>query len=304
MERQGEQLVGDMYSRQQEMPLTIPNTCTVVGVGGTGLWVAYLLAMCGVPNLILIDDDNLEVSNLNRLPASENWVGSRKVDVAYELIHLIRPECNVTRHSNLRIDEPGKCTYLAGIVFCCTDNLPSQQLIHAACDRNGLIFQRVGYDGTILNVSRAFGFTFEGTAEDEPVGYQHDPSWVIPAVMAAAAGISSVMYVEINLQDDISKLATIGSSHVPKPIKESIMQMGTERAAKEMEEDRQAHPEKYVPAGYGTCGGCNKWDEEDVVLETESYASEEVKKTLAEVRALGVRSTNLNSYLDERIPAE
>ena len=290
---------GNTYARQKGIPLNIPKECTIVGLGGVGLWVAYLLAMSGVPNLVLIDDDKLEESNLNRLPCKPGWEGGYKVDIAEELIKAIRPMCNITKHI-MRIDEPGKCTYLSGVVFCCTDKLPSQQLIHAACKKNGLLYQRAGYDGTILNVSRAFGFEFCAPPADEPEGYAFDPSWVIPAVMSAAAAVSSVLLSEVTLQDDISKLATIGSSVVPKPIRELLHSRGAECGRKATLEEIDKNPEAHIPEGYGTCDGCLKWDESDVKLESEAWAEAEVKKELAGVAGLGCRSQILQDYLKKR----
>ena len=57
-----------IYERQNLIKdLKIPETASVVGLGGTGFWTALLLAMSGVEELVLIDSDIVEVSNLNRL---------------------------------------------------------------------------------------------------------------------------------------------------------------------------------------------------------------------------------------------
>ncbi len=55
----------------------------VIGVGGIGTWVSYLLAAAGVGRLVLVDGDVIEESNLTRqvlFRASD--IGQRKVDVA------------------------------------------------------------------------------------------------------------------------------------------------------------------------------------------------------------------------------
>jgi bacteriocin biosynthesis cyclodehydratase domain-containing protein len=54
----------------------------VVGIGGLGGRVAWELACCGVGELLLIDGDRVEVSNLNRqIQYAEADIGSLKVDV-------------------------------------------------------------------------------------------------------------------------------------------------------------------------------------------------------------------------------
>lgn len=57
----------------------------VLGVGGLGGWSALSLACCGIGEMVLIDGDEVEVSNLNRqVLYSEADLGRPKVEVAAE----------------------------------------------------------------------------------------------------------------------------------------------------------------------------------------------------------------------------
>jgi molybdopterin-synthase adenylyltransferase len=57
----------------------------VLGVGGLGGWSALSLACCGIGEMLLIDCDEVEVSNLNRqVLYSEADIGRPKVEVAAE----------------------------------------------------------------------------------------------------------------------------------------------------------------------------------------------------------------------------
>lgn len=156
-----EDIMTQIYERQKLLiGLKIPDTASIVGCGGTGFWTAILLAMSGCENLILIDPDVLEESNLNRLLLTEVSVGKHKAVCLSTLIFRVRPDCRIECH-NAKIETTEHCQILRGTVFCCTDNLKSQQLIHGYCKDHNLPYQRVGYDGTILNVSRTFPLTLK-----------------------------------------------------------------------------------------------------------------------------------------------
>lgn len=69
----------------------------VFGVGGVGSFTVEALARCGVGQLILIDDDNICSSNINRqIHATTKTVGKPKVEVMKERILEINPTCEVT----------------------------------------------------------------------------------------------------------------------------------------------------------------------------------------------------------------
>ena len=68
----------------------------VFGVGGVGSFVVEALARAGVGNFVLIDKDQVSLSNINRqLIATHKTIGKLKVDVAKERILSINPEAKV-----------------------------------------------------------------------------------------------------------------------------------------------------------------------------------------------------------------
>jgi len=203
--------------------------------------------MSGVEELILVDSDTVEVSNLNRLPLKENFVGMKKTLAVKEFLSEIRKLLRIEIH-DIRIEKPEDCQILRGTIFCCTDNLKSQQIICAYCKKNRFSYQRIGYDGTILNVSKTFPLSFK--EEVEQGGYTVTPSWVIPAVFAAAAGVSSRAYKELCLMDDIGKLHIQHSSYVPEHILDEAREGEKEYILDNIED--------YIPDGYGYCDDCNK----------------------------------------------
>ena len=68
----------------------------VVGLGGVGGYAVEALVRSGISNLILIDYDKIDISNLNRqIITNNNNIGNDKVTVMKERILSINPNCNV-----------------------------------------------------------------------------------------------------------------------------------------------------------------------------------------------------------------
>ena len=68
----------------------------IFGLGGVGSFVLEGLARAGVGNFILVDDDKVCLTNINRqLLATRKTVGKFKVEVAKERVLEINPDANV-----------------------------------------------------------------------------------------------------------------------------------------------------------------------------------------------------------------
>ena len=300
-----------IYERQNLIEeLEIPQTASVVGCGGTGFWTALFLAMSGAEELILVDSDIVEVSNLNRLLLEESSIGKKKAEALKELILKIRKELRIEIH-DMRIEKPLDCQILRGDIFCCTDNLKSQQIICAYCKKNELDYQRIGYDGTILNVSKTFPLTFEEIKDGG--GYTTTPSWVIPAVFAAAAGVASRTYKELCLMDDLGKLHIQQSSYVCQKI--------LDEARDEEKNDIMDNINEYIPDsygccedcdrvnpdedGYGYCSDCEEHYSEDQIEEIKEQArNEEYDRIIEQIETGEITDSKLREAVKERIKRE
>ena len=76
----------------------------VFGVGGVGGYVAEALARSGVGHFVLVDNDDVSITNINRqIIATTKTVGRDKVEVMRERILEINPEADI---------EIRKCFYL------------------------------------------------------------------------------------------------------------------------------------------------------------------------------------------------
>ena len=68
----------------------------IFGVGGVGSFAAEALTRTGIGTIVIVDNDTVDVSNLNRqIHATRETIDRDKVEVMRERMLLINPECNV-----------------------------------------------------------------------------------------------------------------------------------------------------------------------------------------------------------------
>ena len=78
----------------------------IFGLGGVGGYVLEALARSGVGQLVLIDNDEVSLSNLNRqILATRESIGRLKTDVAAERVRSINPDCRVETHALFYLPE-------------------------------------------------------------------------------------------------------------------------------------------------------------------------------------------------------
>ncbi|WP_378211176.1 tRNA threonylcarbamoyladenosine dehydratase [Anoxybacteroides rupiense] len=71
-------------------------TVAILGIGGVGSFAAEALARSGVGRLVLVDKDDVDITNINRqIHALLSTVGRPKVDLMKDRIADINPECEV-----------------------------------------------------------------------------------------------------------------------------------------------------------------------------------------------------------------
>ncbi|RYD83858.1 MAG: ThiF family adenylyltransferase, partial [Verrucomicrobiaceae bacterium] len=85
-------------------------------------------------NLLLVDDDHIEFTNLNRVVgATRKDVGVAKVKVAERMILQINPDAKVEMLSaDVTTDGVARRVVEADIVFCCTDSHASRHVLNQA----------------------------------------------------------------------------------------------------------------------------------------------------------------------------
>jgi len=134
------------YSRQIMLPQIdisgqeklLASRVLIIGLGGLGSPVAMYLASAGVGHLVLVDDDMVELSNLQRqIIHSVQDIGLTKVASAKQTIQDLNADINVTGYEK-RLDdkELEKEVAAADIVIDGTDNFSSRFSINMHCLKN------------------------------------------------------------------------------------------------------------------------------------------------------------------------
>ncbi|WP_457099150.1 ThiF family adenylyltransferase [Microbacterium sp. P5_E9] len=112
----------------------------VVGAGGLGSPVVLALAAAGVGELIVIDDDIVESSNLQRqIMHRLSDVGAAKVDSAVRTARDLSPE-TVVRGVRERLDAGNAARLLSGahLVIDGTDTFDTREAVASACEALGV----------------------------------------------------------------------------------------------------------------------------------------------------------------------
>ena len=143
------------YSRQsflgQDSNVVLAATrVAIVGLGGGGSHIAQQLAHLGVGNYRLIDPQQIEDSNLNRLVGgTQADVKSEtpKVEIARRQILSIRPWANVET-AQLEWQAADDLIKDAHVVFGCVDGYRQRMYLESAARRFGVPYIDIGMDVT------------------------------------------------------------------------------------------------------------------------------------------------------------
>lgn len=131
------------YSRQILLPQIdidgqqrlLESSAAVFGLGGLGSPVALYLAAAGVGRLVLVDFDQVELSNLQRQIIHDTGdLGRLKVDSARDSVQALNPHVKVeTVAKVLAGSELESLIAKVDVVLDCTDNFPTRFGLNAAC---------------------------------------------------------------------------------------------------------------------------------------------------------------------------
>ena len=113
----------------------------IVGMGGIGCPLSQYLVNSGIKELLIVDGDIVEKSNLNRqILFNLNDIGRKKVDVAKNKLQLINTECKIhiidENINSLNLNSLKECS----IIVDATDDWFSSRLLNEYCLKNSINF--------------------------------------------------------------------------------------------------------------------------------------------------------------------
>ncbi len=126
----------------------------LLGAGGLGSPTALYLAAAGVGTLGIVDDDEVDLSNLQRqVIHTTDRIGVAKVDSAEESIKAINPGVDVKKYK-VRLDASNIMEIIEGydVIVDGVDNFPTRYLLNDATVRLGIPVVSasiLGFDGQL-----------------------------------------------------------------------------------------------------------------------------------------------------------
>jgi adenylyltransferase/sulfurtransferase len=134
------------YSRQIMLPQIdvegqeklLASRVLIIGMGGLGSPIAMYLAAAGIGHLVLVDDDVVELSNLQRQIAHGTPdIGLSKVESAKQTLEYLNPEIKITTYAE-RLEDKKLSDEIAAadIVIDGTDNFSTRFALNESCVEN------------------------------------------------------------------------------------------------------------------------------------------------------------------------
>ena len=118
--------LGNQFERTErvigtEKVESLHNKCVAVfGVGGVGGYVCEALARAGVGKLVIVDADEVDITNINRqIIALHSTIGRKKTEVMKERLLDINPKMEVVEHAFFFLPETSDKIDFSGVDYIC-----------------------------------------------------------------------------------------------------------------------------------------------------------------------------------------
>ena len=168
-------MVNEIYIRQKEIGLYKYSRVLVAGCGGVGSWSAFFIALSGIADeLILVDGDIVEKSNLNRTPYKYGQLGKNKAHALRELIIERRPFMKVVSYSSW-LEEVKEQLEKVDLFLDCRD------VIDVFSEKSPIL---AGYDKE--NITLSINYRNNRVFDSGIDRHGYTGAWLIPPVICAS----------------------------------------------------------------------------------------------------------------------
>jgi adenylyltransferase/sulfurtransferase len=210
LERYSRQLVLPEWSGAAQERLRSAGAL-VVGAGALGSPVALYLVGAGVGSVGIVDDGDVELSNLHRQPLHFTPdLGLPKVTSAAVKLRALNPEVQVEEY-RVRLDEGNARALVAGasVVVDCSDSFDTRYAVNDACCAEGVALVSgavLGFGGQVMTIVPGRSACYR-CAFDTPPPPGSVPSCREAGVLGAMAGVVG----SIQALEALKLLAGVGS---------------------------------------------------------------------------------------------
>lgn len=173
---QGDDFYQEMIKRNigvytlEEQDMLRKAKVVICGLGGVGGYEAILCTRMGIGNIIGVDMDSFDISNINRqMLASTVVLGEPKALVAEKMLREINPLAEI-KMIKARVDENNAVELLSGhdIILEAVDDMPSRVVIHRTARELGI--PSIGMSGSPPNRGFISSFFPDGISYEVALG--------------------------------------------------------------------------------------------------------------------------------------
>jgi adenylyltransferase/sulfurtransferase len=195
-------IVEERYKRQipligrEEQKNLSDATVFIAGAGGLGSPVATYLALAGIGELIIADDDVVQLSNLNRqfLHATKD-VGSLKAYSAANTLSALNPDVTISAiPKRITAETISEIVHDAAVIVDATDNFETRYLLN----KTAVDLQIPFIHGAVEGFSGQMTTIIPGSSPCFSCIFPHSPPQQSTPVIGATAGvIGSLQAMEV-----------------------------------------------------------------------------------------------------------
>ncbi len=192
----------------------------VIGAGALGCPAATYLAAAGVGRIGVVDDDEIELSNLHRQPLHLTPdIGARKADNAAVKLGFLNPEV-VVEPFPARLEEANAEALLVGadVVVDCSDSFATRYLVNDTCCALGVPLVEagvLGLSGLVMSIRPGESACYRCAFPNEP-----EPASVPSCREAGALGALGGIVGSLQALEAIKLLTGVG-----EPLLDAILQL-------------------------------------------------------------------------------